>query len=170
MKIWICAMAAAATLAAEAGERATNRVGKKEGAVDTNKVQLTDAEWKAKLTPEQYRILRQQGTERAFSGALWNHFEDGAYRCAGCGELLFTSESKFDSHCGWPSFDRPTATNAIEYIEDRSHGMVRTEVRCKRCGGHLGHVFDDGPTATGQRYCINSVSIGFEKREQAVKK
>lgn len=132
--------------------------------VATNKLSLTDAEWKARLTPEQYRILRQQGTERAFSGALWNHFDEGTYQCAGCGEVLFESSSKFDSHCGWPSFDQAAASNRIEYLEDRSHGMIRTEVRCARCGGHLGHVFDDGPTKTRQRYCINSLAIGFEKR------
>jgi peptide-methionine (R)-S-oxide reductase len=132
-------------------------------AMDTNKAVRTDAEWRAKLTPEQYRVLRQQGTERAFTGQYWNHFADGTYRCAGCGAVLFKSDAKFESHCGWPSFDRAIDTNAIAYLEDRSAGMVRTEVRCKQCGGHLGHLFDDGPTATGQRFCINSASIDFEK-------
>ena len=119
----------------------------------------------AALSPEQYRVTQRDGTERAFTGTYWNHFADGTYRCAGCNAVLFTSASKFESHCGWPSFDRSADTNAVEFIDDTSHGMVRTEVRCRRCGGHLGHIFDDGPTATGQRYCINSASITFEKKD-----
>ena len=138
-----------------------------EARVETNQVHLTDAEWRAKLTPEQYRVLRQQGTERAFTGAYWNHFADGTYRCAGCGAVLFASGAKFESHCGWPSFDRAADTNAVVFIEDRSYGMVRTEVRCRRCGGHLGHLFDDGPTATGERFCINSASISFDAKPAA---
>ena len=156
---------AGAAWASEPGVPAGKEQG---GAVTTtNKVTRTDDEWRAMLKPEQYRILRQQGTERAFTGVYWNHFEDGRYRCAGCGEELFDSASKFDAHCGWPSFDRSAASNRIEYLEDRSHGMVRTEVRCAKCGGHLGHVFDDGPTSTRRRYCINSASIDFEKRAPA---
>ena len=152
------------TLVALAARGASTLEGSK--TMDTNKVTRSEAEWRAQLTPEQYRVLRQQGTERAFTGKYWNHFQDGTYRCAGCEAVLFTSASKFESHCGWPSFDRSADTNVVEFIDDRSHGMVRTEVRCRRCGGHLGHIFDDGPTATGQRYCINSASITFTKKAE----
>lgn len=127
----------------------------------SDKLVLNEDEWKKKLTPEQYRVLRQKGTERAFSGEYWNHFEEGTYCCAGCGAELFSSESKFDSHCGWPSYFIPLAEDRVYYVEDRSFGMIRTEVLCSRCDGHLGHVFDDGPKPTGLRYCINSVSIKF---------
>lgn len=122
----------------------------------------TDEEWKALLTPEQYYILRQKGTERPYTGALLNHKEDGTYTCAACGNALFKSNQKFDSHCGWPSFD-DQIEGAVITQKDSSHGMVRTEIMCARCGGHLGHVFDDGPTETGLRYCVNSISIGFSK-------
>ncbi|MDX1934129.1 MAG: peptide-methionine (R)-S-oxide reductase MsrB [Capsulimonadales bacterium] len=126
----------------------------------TDKVIKTDAEWKATLSPEQYHILRQAGTERPFTGRYWRFDEEGAYSCAGCGQTLFTSDEKFDSHCGWPSFDR-VQKGAVTLREDRSHGMKRVEVLCSRCGGHLGHVFDDGPTETGVRFCINSASLHF---------
>jgi len=121
----------------------------------------TEAEWKALLNEQEYEVLRKKGTERAFTGAYWNHFEEGKYVCAGCENELFTSNTKFDSDCGWPSFDEAIKGSVI-YKEDLSFGMARTEVMCANCGGHLGHVFDDGPRkTTGKRYCTNSVSIKF---------
>ncbi|MBC8644822.1 peptide-methionine (R)-S-oxide reductase MsrB [Flavobacterium lindanitolerans] len=124
-------------------------------------IQKTDAEWKKELTPEQYEVLRKKGTERAFTGEYYNHFEKGNYVCAACGNVLFTSNAKFHSDCGWPSFDQAIKGSVI-YKEDTSFGMVRTEVMCAKCGGHLGHVFDDGPAqTTGKRFCTNSVSIKF---------
>ncbi|MEM6299544.1 MAG: peptide-methionine (R)-S-oxide reductase MsrB [Bacteroidota bacterium] len=128
-------------------------------------VQKTEAEWKKELTPMQYRVLREQGTERAFTGEYWDHKEEGAYHCAGCNALLFKSDTKYNSMCGWPSFYDGLTDNILER-EDRSHGMVRTEVVCKNCEGHLGHVFEDGPRPTGLRYCINSVSIKFVPKEE----
>lgn len=118
--------------------------------------------WKEKLTPEQYHILREKGTERPFSGKYNDFYEKGVYQCAGCGEILFTSEQKFQSGCGWPSFDDAIPETIDEHL-DLSHGMIRTEITCKKCGGHLGHVFNDGPTSTGLRYCVNSVSLDFRK-------
>ncbi len=133
------------------------------GAVD--RVERSDEEWRRILTDEQYRILRQQGTERAFTGAYWDHHEDGVYVCAGCGQPLFDSTTKFESGSGWPSFYRPVDAKRVEEQRDLRFGMVRTEVHCSRCGGHLGHVFDDGPRPTGLRYCINSASLRFVPRE-----
>ncbi len=129
-------------------------------------VDKTDAEWRAELTPEQYRVLRQQGTERAFTGAYWDNKVSGRYLCAGCGAELFGSEHKFDSGTGWPSFWQPTTDGVVAVERDTSHGMVRTEVHCARCGSHLGHVFPDGPRPTGERYCINSVSLEFVAEDQ----
>jgi len=125
----------------------------------------TDQEWKGVLTPEQYRVLREKGTEQPFTGEYWDHNEQGTFRCAGCGEKLFDSSTKFDAHCGWPSFYDALDRSKIELHDDTSYGMHRIEVTCKNCGGHLGHVFPDGPEPTGQRYCINSVSLKFEARE-----
>jgi peptide-methionine (R)-S-oxide reductase len=125
-------------------------------------VQKTEKEWEEQLSREEYYILRQKGTERPFTGEFNMHFENGDYHCKGCGAKLFESEHKFESGCGWPSFDQ-AVEGAIEYIRDTSHGMIRTETVCANCGGHLGHVFNDGPReTTGMRYCINSISIGFE--------
>lgn len=129
---------------------------------------LTNAQWKERLTPEQYYILRQKGTETAFSGEFVFTHDKGTYKCAGCGEPLFTDDMKFDSHCGWPSFDREIAGGKIIQTEDHSHGMHRTEITCARCGGHLGHIFDDGPTETGERYCVNSASLTFEPANNAM--
>jgi peptide-methionine (R)-S-oxide reductase len=124
----------------------------------------SNSEWRKALSPEQYEVLRRKGTERAFTGKYYNSKEEGVYRCAGCGNPLFDSDTKFDSGSGWPSYYRPVSDDAVETDEDKSYGMIRTEVLCARCGGHLGHVFPDGPEPTGQRYCINSVSLDFDPR------
>ena len=130
------------------------------------RVVLRDWQWRDKLTEEQYRVLRRKGTERPFSGKYDKHFEEGMYVCAGCGNKLFASEAKFNSGCGWPSFYEPMEENGVTESVDRSYNMVRTEITCSKCGGHLGHVFNDGPRPTGLRYCINSAALDFEKSDK----
>lgn len=127
------------------------------------KFNLPEEEWRKKLDAEQYRVLREKGTEHAFTGKYWNTQDEGIYKCAGCGTELFSSDTKFDAGCGWPSFYQPENKQVVEEKADYSHFMIRTEVLCAKCGGHLGHVFDDGPQPTGLRYCINSASLDFKK-------
>ena len=128
------------------------------------KIEKTEEEWRTELDPEQYRVLRQKGTEAPFSGVYDHVFEPGTYRCAGCGAELFESETKYDSGCGWPAFSAPKGEKAVDEETDVTHGMIRTEVMCANCGGHLGHVFPDGPAPTGQRYCINSASLKLDEK------
>lgn len=129
------------------------------------KINKTEDEWRNELSEEQFRILREKGTERPHTGKFNLHFDNGVYTCAGCNQKLFESESKFDAHCGWPSFDK-SIKGTVEYVLDKSHGMIRTEIVCSNCGGHLGHVFNDGPTEKGTRYCVNSLSIDFIKESE----
>jgi len=123
----------------------------------------SESEWKKKLTPEQYNVLREKGTEMAFTGKLLHNKDKGTYTCAACGNELFASDAKFESGTGWPSFDQPKNLENVELKKDLAHGMLRTEVMCKKCGGHLGHVFNDGPTSTGKRFCMNSCALEFKK-------
>jgi peptide-methionine (R)-S-oxide reductase len=131
----------------------------------SGKIEKSDAQWRETLSPEQYEVLRKKGTERAFTGRYYDNHDSGTYVCAGCGQELFTSETKYDSGSGWPSFIQPLAAERVTTEEDSSHGMRRVEVLCSRCDGHLGHVFEDGPPPTGQRFCINSAALDFKKRE-----
>lgn len=135
----------------------------KKGFIMSEKVNKTDDQWKKTLSPQQYHVLREKGTERAFTGEYWDNHEKGVYKCAACGNDLFTSDTKFESGTGWPSFYKPVAPENVHEEKDSTLGMVRTEVVCSRCGSHLGHVFPDGPKPTGLRYCMNSVSLKFEK-------
>ena len=145
------------------GESQNNQTKTKPNNTMSNKVVKTDEEWKKVLSPEQFNVLREKGTEMPFTGKYYLHKEKGIYICAACGEELFRSDKKFDAGCGWPSFSDVLDSSKVVYTKDKTAGMMRTEITCAKCGGHLGHVFDDGPAPTGLRYCINSVSIGFKK-------
>jgi peptide-methionine (R)-S-oxide reductase len=140
----------------------TEKTGHETKPMDTS-YKKSDEEWRKSLSREQYEVLREKATERPFTGQYNDHYEKGWYTCAGCGTELFSSEQKFNSHCGWPSFDNELGGgDRVKKVKDFSHGMIRTEIVCAKCGGHLGHLFDDGPTASGQRYCVNSLSLGFK--------
>lgn len=149
------------------GQGTETKTVKKDKAMNkTQTIAKTEEEWKKELTAEQYYILRQKGTERPFTGKYYKTNDKGVYSCAACGNELFTSDMKFDSECGWPSFDKEILGDKIKTQVDTSHGMIRTEIMCAKCGGHLGHLFDDGPTETGKRYCVNSVSLNFVKAKE----
>ncbi len=138
--------------------------------VDPEKIDWKRVDWRRRLTPEEFHVTREAGTERAFTGKYWKLFDTGQYNCGNCGLPLFESTSKFDAHCGWPSFDQTIAKDSVVELEDKTHGMRRVEIRCRRCDAHLGHVFDDGPTKTGLRYCMNSASLDFVPAKDAVVK
>lgn len=163
MKVMTVLLGLGLAMACQAQEPETQPEMKQEAVL---KVSKTDQEWKKQLSPEQFYILREAGTERPFTGEYNMHFEEGVYRCAACNAPLFSSDDKFESHCGWPSFDKALSQNTVIERLDKSHGMTRTEILCASCGGHLGHVFNDGPTETGMRYCINSVALDFDKEKK----
>lgn len=165
IKKWVVLMTITVLYSCTVNSQSQDTEREKNTAKGGLEVKRTDEEWKALLTPEQYYILREKGTDRPFTGKYYLHNEKGVYSCAGCGAELFPSNMKFDSNCGWPSFDKEIEGGKILKVEDRSHGMVRTEILCARCGSHLGHLFDDGPTLTGLRYCVNSTSIDFKKQD-----
>lgn len=160
------ALVVAAALLAACSKPEPAAPASKEASVKHLNVVKTDAEWRKILTPEQFEVLRQHGTERAFSGNLYDNHAPGLYLCAACGATLFSSDAKFESGTGWPSFWQPIAPEVVASDDDTSHGMSRTEVHCAACGGHLGHVFDDGPKPTGLRYCMNSVSLKFKPKDK----
>jgi peptide-methionine (R)-S-oxide reductase len=160
-KIWIMMLLTSLILPA----CSQHKSAEKSFSPSKSRIVKTEEEWKKQLTPQQFYVLREKGTERAFSGKYWNNHENGTYRCAACQLPLFKSETKFESGTGWPSFYQPISDTSVASTSDKSHGMMRDEVICSRCGGHLGHVFDDGPKPTGLRYCMNSVSLNFVKNK-----
>jgi peptide-methionine (R)-S-oxide reductase len=162
--VFACVLIGAYCLAQAPKQASKSKAGTKMEAKPVEKIVKSDEEWEKILTPEQFYVMRKKGTERAFTGALWDNHEKGVYLCAACGQELFDSKTKFDSGTGWPSFYQPIAKKYVEEEKDDSLGMRRIEVECSRCGAHLGHVFDDGPRPTGLRYCINSVSLKFVKQ------
>ena len=141
--------------------------GPESGALNDGDLPQSEDVWRERLTPEQYRVLREKGTEYPFTGQYWNHHADGTYTCAACAQELFKSDTKFESGCGWPSFYDALDQGSVRFVDDKTHGMSRTEVLCSRCGSHLGHVFNDGPRPTGQRYCINSASLSFKQTDES---
>jgi peptide-methionine (R)-S-oxide reductase len=162
---WLGALLISTALFASACEHSTIAEASEKVPSRSYAVTKTDEDWKKQLSPEQYRIMRQAGTERAFTGKYWDHHEAGVYRCGACGQELFASDTKFNSGTGWPSFYQPVKKELVEEISDKTHGMERVEARCSNCGAHLGHVFDDGPNPTGLRYCINSASLDFAPKK-----
>jgi peptide-methionine (R)-S-oxide reductase len=160
----VCLSTTLLTACAQDNKTMTSVKSKKDSTKMSDEIKMSDEEWKKKLSPEQFHVCREKGTERAFTGKYYDSKEKGTYKCAACGNPLFSSDAKFDSGTGWPSFYAPVDSSKIEEHKDKSYGMIRTEVLCKKCGSHLGHVFDDGPQPTGMRYCINSVSLDLDKK------
>lgn len=170
MKRFLVAMAILGNLVACQAQKSEDQHSVNQQAEMDFKVQKSEEEWQKELSPEEFKVLREAGTERPFTGKYNMHFDEGVYKCAACDARLFDSEAKFESHCGWPSFDKALSKNTIVEKLDKSHGMTRTEILCANCGSHLGHVFNDGPTETGLRYCINSVSLDFDEENSQSKK